>query len=48
MCNTYGVDKRSWSIDYKAVSPTDCLEFIDYQFRPLLGFFLRAVGSVAL
>jgi hypothetical protein len=45
MRNTYDVDKRGWSIYYKAVSPTDCLESIDYQFCPLLGFFLRAVGS---
>jgi hypothetical protein len=39
---------KEGAIYYKAVSPTDCLELIDYQLGSFLGFFLRAVGSVAL
>jgi hypothetical protein len=40
--------KEGGGIYYKAISPTDLNSLFDYQLRSFLGFFLRAVGSVAL
>ena len=46
--NTYGVDKRGAIYLLQSYKSYGLKQPIDYQLRSFLGFFLRAVGSVAL